>query len=319
MSRRRKRLAVVLGVGMLLILGATSYVRFFLSRPIGSGPAGPIVSRNDFEKSWTTRRVRVVGLGDSVTAGFGAASPNHAFFRRLIDNPHEADLAMQGICLSSVLSNLEFENLAVSGSTSQDCLTVVQERLKPSDPAVFGLVVMTTGGNDLIHSYGRNPPRECAMYGATTVQAAPWIDSFQSRVDAILDTVISRFPGGCEIFIGDIYDPTDGVGDAPSVYLPHWPDGLAIHARYNAAIEQCARSRPNVHVVPLYLAFQGHGSHCRQFWRDTYRPEDPHFWYFDNIEDPNDRGHDAIRRVFLNTIVEKSSLHAARRAPTSAP
>ena len=68
----------------------------------------------------------------------------------------------------------------------------------------------------------------------------------------MLDTVVQRFPGGCEIFLGNIYDPTDGVGDAPSVYLPSWPDGLAIHAQYNQAITDCAASRPRVHVVALY-------------------------------------------------------------------
>ena len=36
--------------------------------------------------------------------------------------------------------------------------------VQPDD--VFGLVVMSSGGNDLIHWYGRTPPREAAMYGA---------------------------------------------------------------------------------------------------------------------------------------------------------
>ncbi|HUT13256.1 MAG TPA: hypothetical protein VMY42_22395 [Thermoguttaceae bacterium] len=29
------------------------------------------------------------------------------------------------------------------------------------------------------------------------------------------------------------------------------------------------------------------------------RPEDPHYWYAQNLEDPNVRGYDAIRRLFL--------------------
>jgi len=119
----------------------------------------------------------------------------------------------------------------------------------------------------------------------------------------MLDYLNACFPGGCHVFLADIYDPTDGVGDAPSVYLPHWPDGLAIHAAYNQVIHRCAEQRANVHLVPLYEQFLGHGAHCRQFWRSSYRPEDPHYWFFDNIEDPNDRGYDAIRRIFLNTIV----------------
>jgi hypothetical protein len=98
------------------------------------------------------------------------------------------------------------------------------------------------------------------------------------------------------------------VGDAPSVFLPDWPDGLAIHAEYNAATQRVASRRPQVHVVPLHATFLGHGSHCRQFWRKTYCSDDPHYWYYHNIEDPNDRGYDAIRRVFLRTILEQSRL-----------
>ena len=31
---------------------------------------------------------------------------------------------------------------------------------------------------------------------------------------------------------------------------------------------------------------------------------DPHYWFYVNLEDPNERGYDVIRRLFLNEIVE---------------
>jgi hypothetical protein len=55
-------------------------------------------------------------------------------------------------------------------------------------------------------------------------------------------------------------------------------------------------------VVPVHDTFLGHGIHCRKFWRPNFRAADPCYWYLDNIEDPNDRGYDALRRVFLNAI-----------------
>jgi lysophospholipase L1-like esterase len=308
--KQRRRLLILAALGAVLIAGSAFYIQYFLARPIGSGPAGPAVDREPFQQSWTDRRIKVLGLGDSITAGLGADRIEHSFFNRLVANPDDEFADMEGICLSAVLPNLEHENLAVSGSTSREHAVTIDERLAEHDPEVFGLVVMTTGGNDLIHSYGRRPPRECAMYGATLAEAQPWIAAFEKRLSTMIDAIESRFPGGCEIFLADIYDPTDGVGDAPSVYLPHWPDGLAIHAEYNRAISRCAAQRPNVHIVPLHAAFLGHGSHCRQFWRSTYVADDPHYWYFDNIEDPNDRGYDAIRRVFLNEIIEHSQLSA---------
>lgn len=312
MATRSKRLITVLSIGVVLIFCAIFYTRYFLARPIGAGPAGPPVDRSAFSEPWTQRSVRLIGIGDSITAGLGADSPDHTFFNRLIKNPDDEYLGMQGICLSRVLPNLQYENYAISGSTSREHLAVIDERLETHDTEVFGLVVMTTGGNDLIHSYGRRPPKECAMYGATLAQAGPWIDAFKVRLDEMLEKIDACFPGGCEVYLADIYDPTDGVGDAPSIYLPDWPDGLAIHAKYNEVIAECAESHADVHVVRLHEMFLGHGAHCRQFWRATYKREDPYYWFYDNIEDPNDRGYDAIRRTFLNSVVEHSVLYSRR-------
>lgn len=276
-------------------------------RPVGQGPAGPAVDSEPFRHIWSDRRVLLLGIGDSITACLGASSADRSLFNRLVRNPVDEYPEMRGICLSAVLPRLEHKNIAVSGSTSLHHIDAVAQ-LERQDPDVFGLVVMTSGGNDLIHSYGPRPPNKGAMYGATLAQARPWIRRFRQRLDATLSAIEERFLGGSEMFVADIYDPTDGVGDATSVYLPHWPDGLVIHAEYNRAIEQVASSRSNVHMVPVHQTFLGHGSHCRQFWRSSYDASDPHYWYFDNIEDPNDRGYDALRRVFLNTILEHSIL-----------
>lgn len=298
----RRRVLLLTLVSILLIAAASGYIEFFLRRPVGDGAAGPPINREDFSGVWTDRPVLLLGVGDSIMAGFGARTPAHGCFQRIIRNPADELPDLQGICLSAVLPNLEAINLSVSGTTSLAHLEILENDLPVQDPDMFGLVLITTGGNDLIHNYGRTPPKEGAMYGATIEQARPWIAAFEIRLEAILRTLNDRLPGGCEIFLADIYDPTDGVGDAPSVYLPDWPDGIEIHTAYNDVIHRCAARDDNVHLVPLYDTFLGHGSHCRQFWRATYCSADPHYWYFDNIEDPNDRGHDAIRRVFLNTI-----------------
>ena len=298
----RSRLRWLLLVGVVLIASAVSYLAFFQWRPVGEGPAGPSVSQEPFQKTWTERPVMLLGIGDSVTAGLGAKSAEHSYFNRLVRNPPDEFEEMRGLCLSAVFPNLRTQNAAISGSNSIQHLEVLQVKVEPQAMETLGIVVMTTGGNDLIHSYGRSAPKEGAMYGATLPQARPWIDNFRDRMNKMLDLLDERFAGGCHIFLADIYDPTDGVGDAPSVFLPDWPDGLAIHAEYNKIIHACADERDNVYLVPLHATFLGHGSHCRQFWRRTYRADDPHYWYYDNIEDPNDRGYDAIRRIFLIEI-----------------
>jgi hypothetical protein len=137
------------------------------------------------------------------------------------------------------------------------------------------------------------------MYGATLEQARPWIARFEARVRAMVALLEERFPGGCHVFLADIYDPTDGAGHALVAGLPRWPDGLAIHRAYNQALRRVAATIPTVHLVPIHDAMLGHGLHCRKPWNPHHDWSDPTYWYLDNIEDPNDRGHDAIRRQFL--------------------
>jgi hypothetical protein len=57
----------------------------------------------------------------------------------------------------------------------------------------------------------------------------------------------------------------------------------------------------------LHNAFLGHGIHCSQFWTKHYDWKDPHYWYFVNLEDPNERGYDVIRRLFLIEIAKSAS------------
>jgi len=297
--RRYRRLIVLVTLGISLALTVAAWNHYRFARPVGEGPAGPAVSREAFQKAWSSRRVVVLGLGDSVTQGLGASTGSYAYFQRLIHNPPKEFADMQGICLSHVLPNLESLNLAISGTTSIECVDYQLPKLKPYDAATFGVVVMTTGGNDVIHNYGRTPPREGAMYGATVDQIDDWVKNYDARLDSIADKVRETFPGGCHIFLANIYDPTDGDGDIVYAGLPAWADGVKVLQKYNDAISRFAERHTNVTMIDMRGAFLGHGIHCTQFWHHAYCAADPHYWYWDNLEDPNDRGYDALRRLFL--------------------
>jgi lysophospholipase L1-like esterase len=298
--RRRLLLAVLALVG---VVAALWY--FCLDRSMGAGPAGPGVPHEPFTRIWTRRPVLLLGLGDSVTAGFGATE-GHSYFERLVRNPPDEFPEMRGICLKAVLPNLRVKNRAVSGSTSLQHLERQVRRLPRADSGTLGLVVMTTGGNDIIHNYGRTPPQEGAMYGATLEQARPWIARFEERLERMLAIPNDRFPGGCRMFLANIYDPTDGVGTAQTVGLPSWRDGLAIHQAYNETLARVAARHPSVRLVDIRAPLLGHGIYCRQFWRPHYRAADPTHWFHSNFEDPNDRGYDAIRRAFLGEMAKSA-------------
>jgi len=295
---KSKRLLIVFLVGVFFICGAGGYLYFWQSRPIGNGPAGPTIPKEAFSKPWSDREILLVGLGDSVTAGFGARK-GYSYFNRLAVNPPDEFEDMRGICLSAVFPHLNYTNLSVSGSTSVEHAEKQITRLPVAGSNVLAIVVMTTGGNDLIHNYGRTPPRDQAMYGATFEEAKPWIAEFGSRLDSMVEQLEKHFPGGCEIFIADIYDPTDGYGDIQRTGLPAWNDAKVILAAYNDLLHQLPLKNHHVHIVEMRDGFLGHGIHCTQFWSKHYDSTDPHYWYYVNLEDPNERGYDAIRRLFL--------------------
>lgn len=297
------RLKVLLTVGLCSVVGVLFYTHYWHNHEMGSGPTSVVVDRTLFDETWSDRKVLLLGLGDSITHGFGA-SPGKSYFQRLLKNPSDEFHDLQEVTLSEVLPNIEGVNNSLSGTTSIELLEFSLPRLEIQAEETFGIVVMTTGGNDVIHNYGRTPPREGAMYGATLEQAEPWFENFEVRLQRILDSVEEKFPGGCEIFLGNIYDPTDGVGDTFNAGLPPWEDGLQVLHRYNRIIEETCSQREHVHLVDIHSTFLGHGIHCKKFWKKTYRSNDPYYWYFDNLEDPNDRGYDAIRRLYLNKIAE---------------
>lgn len=62
----------------------------------------------------------------------------------------------------------------------------------------------------------------------------------------------------------------------------------------------------------------GHGIHCREEDNPHYDADDPSYWYWVNLEDPNRRGYDAIRRVFLNAIIRALRAHRAFDVPAPA-
>jgi len=254
-------------------------------------------------KPWSHSPVLMIGLGDSVTAGYGT-SPEHSYFGRIVSNPEDEFPEMRGICLRSVFPNLKATNHSISGTISAEHVDQQLPKLERAGSETLGIVVITTGGNDLIHNYGRTPPREGAMYGARLEEAKPWIAKFEKRLHDMFRRIQELFPGGCHVFIADIFDPTDGFGDIENAGLPPWPEGESALQAYNDVIRRSSTTFPFVHVVGVHDAFLGHGIHCAQRWGKHYRQEDPTYWYYMNLEDPNDRGYDAIRRLFLLEIAK---------------
>ena len=112
-SARRRRLRWIVALGAGLILAAALFVNYRFYLPIGAGPAGGPVAQELFAKPWTERKVLLVGIGDSVTAGFGARR-GYSYLDRLVANPPDEFAGLEGCCLQGVLPNLEKRNTTKS-------------------------------------------------------------------------------------------------------------------------------------------------------------------------------------------------------------
>ena len=298
---------VTVSVGVLCLWGAFRHYH----APMGSGPAGPSVPAAAFAEPWSQREVLLLGIGDSVVTGFGAPK-GHGFFDLLSENPDDDQPDMKEKNLRRVLPHLEVLRLARNSTSSGDHLRSQLGLFSKQRESVFGIVAVSTGGIDLIHDYGASPPRDEALYGATWEQGKELAGRFRARLEQLLDDVTRRFPGGCEIFVATIFDPTDGVGDIEKADpllrlvkpLPPWPDGLKIHGAFNDHIRAAAGARRNVHVIDVHQLLLGHGLHAADKANAHYHPDDPTTWLYFNVEDPNQRGYDAIRRAFLLGILD---------------
>lgn len=296
---------------LALILLAIFVVAWWYHLPMGSGPAGPKVAAQPFNSVWHEGQVLFVGMGDSITTGFGAGGSAYGYFNLLLQTPADDVADMKGKNLSKVFPNAAVVNLATNSSSSGLHLRSQLPQLAKQTPAVMGIIFLTTGGIDLIHSYGSYPPRDEAIYGASYSKALEFGKKFRQRLEQLLDGIKQKFPGGCHIFLGNIYDPTDGVGDIQNVHpllrlvkkLPPWPDGLKVLALWNRHLKEAAAAKDFVHLVDIHGVMLGHGIHCRDKNNPYYDPEDPYYWYYINLEDPNRRGYDAVRRAFLNTMI----------------
>ncbi|MFO1008085.1 MAG: SGNH/GDSL hydrolase family protein [Planctomycetaceae bacterium] len=240
----------------------------------------------------------LLGLGDNATHGLGTPSA-HTYFQRLVINPPDEFADMRGICLSKVLPKLQQLNLAKSGTSSINCVDQQLPLLKPYSPDTFGIVVITIGNNDLIHDFGRTPPRDGALFGTKITNTSGLVKNFERRLEAIHARINTTFPGGYQIYIANIPDLVDGEDDIERTGLPPWPEWQYLLASYNRTISLFAKHNPHVTWVDIRTGFLGHGIHCTHFWHPRYHEDDPHSWFLNDIEGPNHRGHDAIRRRFL--------------------
>jgi lysophospholipase L1-like esterase len=206
---------------------------------------------------------RYIAVGDSISIdeyprretgidGIGAAS----LFARALTTHHP---------------EITFQNLTFDGATTDDVLHWQIPRIQKSeDPAI---VTVTAGGNDLLLNLrAARPP-------------AQLVESVIHNEYQIVDEITRKLPNAL-IFIGTVYDPSDGTN---ALYGERLEREAAWLERVNTAIRAIASERSNVRLADIHHHFLGHGLTAPAAER----------WYWSGlIFEPNARGAEEVAKLW---------------------
>lgn len=241
---------------------------------------------------------RLVFLGDSVSAGWGASAPERSYKRLLQANDDDTWPAAASLDLERY-GELEVWEMAIGGATTQTVrdgqLRALASRLAEEGSDGFTQVFMTVGGNDI----------QMALFGTLAGAATePVADGIEARLDDILTTLTdpALFPDGVGVLFANIYDPTDDVGQADACFGGFDVGFMRPHLRDANARMREAAERHQVGMIDMYGAFQGHGMYAADANNKHHDSGDPTIWYTSDCIHPNDRGHHEIRRHFLAAL-----------------
>jgi lysophospholipase L1-like esterase len=221
-------------------------------------------------------------LGDSISIDEYAGGPGWGAISLFYRNKDDVYPDWQGKDLRSIYPGIDFHYLASDGAT---CSTVLGDQIPALPPGDNDptLITLTVGGNDFLSCLGP----------AGEINSGAIID-FRSNLTRILRILRERYPNGT-IILGTIYDPTDGAGDLaiPDVDVQ---EAYALFHAFNKAIREIGEGY-GARIADIYSHFLGHGSHHGDPNNPHYRPDDPSYWYVQEIE-PNARGAHEVRRLF---------------------
>ena len=250
---RRSALLVLfalLAVALLACRGDSAPAVGNISTPTASGTSDPAASGAGL----------YIALGDSLSAGIGASSPDTTF----VELVHQ-----------SLSPGIQLMNLGRSGDTSDDLIqggnldrAVAMIESNNSDGNQTNdvqLVTLEIGGNDLLGIYfssvqtGLCPDVQTSLAKPECTQALhDALDGFRPNFDTALDKLQEAGPA-VPIVVMTLYNPFDyfgAVGELGVLSLDgkagtDFPEGL------NDIIRSVAADHPGVIVADVYSAFAG--------------------------------------------------------------
>ncbi len=235
-----------------------------------------------------------VALGDSMIIDYYAGGPGWGTASLLYKNLDDVYPDWKGKDLATLYPGIKFYNLTSDGATTNTVLSW-QLSKAPTGENQPTIVILTVGGNDLLHHYG--VPEEKGLKLSYEMQ------EMLRKIISIMEDP-AKFPQPARIYIGNIYDPSDGIGNLENEGYSRWPDGLKVLDHWNKRIEEVAQEK-GLTLVDVHRHFLGHGVNYDDPSGKYYDPEDNTTWLRLVIE-PNSRGAHEIRKLFWEKIYQDS-------------
>jgi lysophospholipase L1-like esterase len=244
---------------------------------------------------------RLIFLGDSITRGDGASPSSQKYASLLESNLDSAWPDHGDHDLETLFPSIEeVLDLSKGGATTK---TMVNSQLPSLNNQINGsadgetIVVMTIGGNDMQAAI------PAVLFGGDA-KADEAIEEMVGHFNTIADFFddSERFPDGVYVYLGNVYEPTDGEGYWQSCFV-----GLDISSTMdnlddaNQAIRDFAEDR-GVAMIDMAGHFKGHGFYHDDAQNPYFEEGDQTLWFANDCIHPNNRGHHEIRRLFFDTI-----------------
>lgn len=251
--------------------------------------------RNEIPLNYVpTDPVRILFLGDSITEGYGASSPEHKYTSLLQHNFEWP--GFDAIDFEDTFPNIsEIVDVSEGGATTGSLLGQQLPALERDvDFPVAGetIVIITVAGNDLQAAL-------IPFADAETIVNRT-LGEFEEIADYFLDP--AKFPDGVYLYVTNVYEPSDGVGQVQSCFFGiDYSEDLPQLDRFNNQLALMGIDREFA-VLDLRGHFLGHGYRSEEPTVGGYDPADPTLWFAPDCIHPNDRGHHELRRLFHAVI-----------------
>lgn len=240
--------------------------------------------------------VRLVFLGDSITAGSGASKASLQYTSLLQENDASRWQGYNKVDLESMFGTIdEVIDVSVGGATT----ATMKSQQIPALKAKLGtlpaegetIIVFTIGGND---AQGALNPFANAQQVINTA-----FKNTQTMIDQLTDPAV--FAETPHIYATNIYEPSGGVGKSSCFFGIDYADKLPVLDDYNNRLADLGQER-GFSVVDLHGQFLDHGVNADDASAPNHDADDATVWFYDDCIHPNDRGHHELRRLFAAAI-----------------